>query len=106
MHSLKKKHNLYSNIFKFTDLDKEESTNIAASYIMPILWYHKPRDLYSVLRHSLEYQPVLIVSVGGREPSGYSGHTFLSSDGMLVEYIHWSLTRKKSIFIGALPTRM
>ena len=43
---------------------------------------------------SLEYQPVLIVSVGGREPSGDSGHTFLSSDGMWVEYIHWSLTRK------------
>ncbi len=32
-------------------------------------------------------------SVGGRELSGDSGHTFLSSDGMLVEYIHWSLYR-------------
>ncbi len=40
---------------------------------------------------SLEFQPVLIVSVGGREPSGDSGHTFLSSDGMWVEYIHWAL---------------
>ncbi len=41
---------------------------------------------------SLEFQPVLLLSVGGREPSGDSGHTFLSSDGMsdgmLVEYIH------------------
>ena len=52
---------------------------------------------------SLEYQPVLIVSVGGREPSGDSGHTFLSSDGMWVEYIHWSLTCKRVYSLEHYP---
>ncbi len=45
-------------------------------------WY-----MLVLLELSLEFQPVLIVSVGRREPSGDSGHTFLSSDGMWVEYI-------------------
>ncbi len=40
------------------------------------------------VKDSLEFQPVLLLSVGGRETSGDSGHTLLSSDGMLVEYIH------------------
>ncbi len=48
-----------------------------------------PRIRFTVVANT-EYQPVLLlISVGGRELSGDSGHMgILSSDGMLVEYIH------------------
>ncbi len=40
------------------------------------------------------YLPFLISSVGRREPSGYSVHTVLSSDGMGTVASHVSLTHK------------
>ena len=52
----------------------------------------EPCSSLLTLAASLEYQPVLIVSVGGREPSGYSGRNVLLVRIVIMLLITWIIT--------------